>query len=235
LVVFPNEARARIAQAELGFPDERLRIVWNLPRRAELPGLSPTGEDPLVLYYHGSITPDRLPDAVVEAVRRLRKHLTLRIAGYEAPSALGYIAQLVERGGTPEGESFVEYAGQVRRSELLIKAAQAHLGLALMPRSSDDINMRHMTGASNKAFDYMAAGLAFLVSDYPDWRELFVRPGFARSCDPADPDSVAAALSWFLDHPEERRAMAARGRAKIEAEWNYDSAFAPIMAALSVC
>jgi glycosyltransferase involved in cell wall biosynthesis len=81
----------------------------------------------------------------------------------------------------------------------------------------------------------MAAGLAFLVSDYPDWRELFVRPGFARSCDPADPDSVAAALSWFLDHPEERRAMAARGRAKIEAEWNYDSAFAPIMAALSVC
>ena len=39
LVIFPNEARARIAQAELGFSADRLRIVWNMPRRAELPPL----------------------------------------------------------------------------------------------------------------------------------------------------------------------------------------------------
>src|SRR5204862_2158431 len=36
LVIFPNEARARIAQAELGFSADRLRIVWNIPRQTEL-------------------------------------------------------------------------------------------------------------------------------------------------------------------------------------------------------
>ena len=57
-----------------------------------------------------------------------------------------------------------------------------------MPRTSDDMNMLNMTGASNKAFDYMAAGLTLLVSDLPDWHAMFVAPGFGRACDPADPD-----------------------------------------------
>ena len=89
--------------------------------------------------------------------------------------------------------------------------------------------MRDMTGASNKPFDYMAAGLTLLVSDLPDWHKMFVAPGFARACDPADPDSITAALDWFLDHPAERCSMAMRARAKIESEWNYDTAFAPIL------
>jgi Glycosyl transferases group 1 len=62
---------------------------------------------------------------------------------------------------------------------------------------------------------------------------MFVAPGYARACDPTDPTSIAAAFAWFLDHPAERRAMGARGRAKIEAEWNYDVAFAPVLATLS--
>ena len=99
LVIFPNEARARIAQAELGFSADRLRIVWNMPRRAELPPLDTQPEAPLVLYYHGSITPDRLPLAVVEAVQRLCGRACLRIAGYEAPGAAGYVQRLLELGG----------------------------------------------------------------------------------------------------------------------------------------
>ena len=99
LVIFPNEARARIAQAELGFSADRLRIVWNMPRLAELPALDSRPEAPLVLYYHGSITPDRLPLTVVEAVRRLCGRACLRIVGYEAPGAAGYVQRLLELGG----------------------------------------------------------------------------------------------------------------------------------------
>jgi spore maturation protein CgeB len=101
-----------------------------------------------------------------------------------------------------------------------------------MPLTTSDVNMRNMTGASNKPFDYMAAGLALLVSNLPDWREMFMVPGLARACDPADPDSIDTTLRWFLDHPEKRRTMAELGRSKIEAEWNYDTAFAPVMAEL---
>jgi glycosyltransferase involved in cell wall biosynthesis len=234
LVIFPNEARARIAQAELGFSADRLRIVWNMPSRAELPPLDSHAEARLIAYYHGSIGPDRLPAAVVEAVRRTSGRACLRIAGYESPSAAGYVRRLLELGGSNNSTAVVDYAGQVPgRADLVATAARAHVGLALVPHNGDDVNMCHMTGASNKPFDYMAAGLALLVSERPDWRDMFVTPGYARACDPADPASIAAALTWFLEHPAERRAMGASGRAKIEAEWNYDSAFAPVICTLS--
>jgi glycosyltransferase involved in cell wall biosynthesis len=119
------------------------------------------------------------------------------------------------------------------RADLIAAAAQAHIGLALMPCHSSDLNISHMTGASNKPFDYMAASLALLVSDRPDWRDMFVRPGYALACDPTDPTSIAAAFAWFLDHPAERRAMGARGRAKIAAEWNSDVVFATVLGTLS--
>jgi glycosyltransferase involved in cell wall biosynthesis len=234
LVIFPNERRAQIARSELGFSADRLRIIWNMPRRAELPRLGGHPEAPLVVYYHGSITPDRLPLTVVEAVRRSQGRAWLRIAGYEAPGAAGYIRRLFELAGDSDSAARVDYIGQIpRRADLVATAAQAHVGLALMPSHSSDVNMHHMTGASNKPFDYMAAGLALLVSERPDWREMFVKPGYARACDPTDPASVGAALDWFLDHSAERRAMADRGRARIEAEWNYDTAFAPVIRALA--
>jgi len=236
LIVFPNEARARLAQAELGFSEDRLRIVWNLPRLAELPPLAPRPDAPLVLYYHGSITPDRLPPPVLEAVRRLEGRVRLRVAGREAPGALGYVQRLLASATWPnggsEGQPSIEYLGQISRAELGPTAAESHIGLALMPRDSGEVNMRHMTGASNKVFDYMAAGLALLVSDRSDWRDMFVAPGYARACDPDDPGSIAAALAWVLENPAERRAMAERGRARIEADWNYDKAFEPVMSAL---
>jgi glycosyltransferase involved in cell wall biosynthesis len=232
LVIFPNEERARIAQEELGFSADHLRIVWNMPRRAELPPLDTQPDAPLILYYHGSITPDRLPLAVVEAVRRLRGRARLRIVGYEAPGAAGYVQRLLQLGDGSHSTGFVNYAGQVARADLVAAAAQAHVGLALVPRNGNDANFSHMTGASNKPFDYMAARLALLVSERPDWCDMFVGPGYARACDPTDPASIAAALTWFIDHPAERRAMGASGRAQIAAEWNYDSAFETVMSAL---
>jgi glycosyltransferase involved in cell wall biosynthesis len=234
LVIFPNEARAGIAQAELGFSADRLRIVWNMPRRAELPLVDYRPEAPLIVHYHGGIAPDLLPTAVVEAVRRLSSRARLRIVGYEAPGAAGYVQRLIELGGGSNSTGVVHYAGQVPRADLIAAAAQAHVGLALLLTTyhGSDLNIRHLMGASNKVFDYMAAGLALLVSDRPDWRDMLVGPGYARACDPTDPASIAAALSWYIDHPAERRAMGASGRAKIEAEWNYDSAFEPVMSAL---
>ena len=34
---------------------------------------------------------------------------------------------------------------------------------------------------------------------------MFVMPGYGRACDPGDADSIAEAIAWFLDHPEEVR------------------------------
>lgn len=231
IVIFPNAERAEIARKEHHVDARKIRLVWNASRRSEVPPFVSKGDAPITLYFHGSITPERLPLAVVEAVRRFEGRVNMRVAGYEAPGASGYLAALQDRARLPENKSAFDYLGQIpHREDLLKAAAGAHVGLSLMPARSDDINMRCMVGASNKPFDYMAAGLALLVSDLPDWRDVFVESGYGLACKPDDVGSIAAALRWFLDHPAEREAMGARGRRKIETDWNYETMFAPVLA-----
>jgi glycosyltransferase involved in cell wall biosynthesis len=111
------------------------------------------------------------------------------------------------------------------RIEIMRRCWQSDIGLALMPMHSQDVNMQAMAGASNKAFDYLACGLALLVSELPDWKAMFVEPGYGLACVPDDPSSLERALRWLLDNPAELRAMGERGRQRIEREWNYDSQF----------
>ena len=86
-----------------------------------------------------------------------------------------------------------------------------------------------MVGASNKPFDYMASGLALLVTDLPDWRTTFVENGYGLACDSDDCRSIADALQWFFDHPKDTRRMGEHGRMRVLTDWNYETQFAPIL------
>jgi glycosyltransferase involved in cell wall biosynthesis len=92
-----------------------------------------------------------------------------------------------------------------------------------------DENMRHMTGASNKVFEYLSHGVAPLVSDLPDWRETFVDAGYALACDPSRSESIAAAFTWAWQNRRERRAVAHRGWERLGQDWNYEWQFAPVL------
>jgi glycosyltransferase involved in cell wall biosynthesis len=231
IVVLPNAERAELVRAELGLLPSRVRTVWNVPRLAEVPSALPRPDaaGPLVLYYHGSITPDRVPKAVVTAVIALDGLVRLRVVGYEAPGAAGYVRQLRDIAENAGRSALVEFSGAVDRGSAMAKAARADIGLALVPPESDDINLANMAGASNKAFDYMAAGLALIVTDRPDWRALVVHPGYGTGCDPHDADSIANAVRWLAQDRGRLRAMGDAARGRIVAEWHYERAFAPVV------
>src|SRR6185295_11545986 len=115
-----------------------------------------------------------------------------------------------------------------RHADLLALSDVCDIGLALMPLEASDVNTRFMAGASNKAFEYLTCGLPMLVSDRPEWRTMFVDPGYARSCDPEDAESIADALHWYLRHPDRAQAMGEDGRQRVLSEWNYEAQFAPV-------
>jgi glycosyltransferase involved in cell wall biosynthesis len=107
------------------------------------------------------------------------------------------------------------------------------VGLAFLPKSSHDLTDETMVGASNKPFDYMASGLALLVSDLPRWRSTFVENGYGLACDSDDPKSIADALRWFDEHREAMARMGELGQHRVLDDWNYEVQFAPLMAILS--
>jgi glycosyltransferase involved in cell wall biosynthesis len=229
ICVLPNYERARAFGRATGRPDSL--IVWNCPMRADItPVPSRSAGGALRIFYHGSIVPARLPLAVVEALSKVPRTVSLTFAGYETPGHPGYIAALQSEAVRCGVGDRVRYLGTVpARRDLMRACAECDVGLSLLPSSTDDPNEDAMVGASNKVFDYLASGLAVLVSDRPDWRDTFVAGGFGLACNPASPESIAAALLAWLVRPSEREAMADRGRRRIASEWNYETAFAPIL------
>jgi glycosyltransferase involved in cell wall biosynthesis len=226
--ILPNQGRLERFTTETGLT-ANLLCVWNCPSRLEvLPSKNRTPANGLRLVYHGSIVPDRLPTTILHAMVRLPATVTLRIIGYETVGHRGYIGWLLSEADRLGIADRVQTLGPVPRRKLF-GVSDGDVGLALMPTRSDDINFQYMTGASNKPFDYLACGMALLVSDLAEWRELYVTPGYARACDPANIESIAAALRWFLENPDQRHEMGERGRRRILADWNYESQFLPVI------
>ena len=225
--ILPNRQRAEDFRAEIPATRQVL-CVLNCPSREELPAprdASNGGE--FWVLYHGSLAPPRLPQTVLHAMRKLPPQIKLRVIGYETVGSPTFLRDFTATASELGLLNRLDIVGALLRSQILECSHDCHVGLSLMPTCSRDRNERSMSGASNKAFDYLVCGLAVLVSNLPDWRSMFVEPGYGLDCVPEDADSIAAALRWFFEHREDTRMMGERGRTRIMSEWNYETQFAP--------
>jgi glycosyltransferase involved in cell wall biosynthesis len=231
LVVLPNEKRLELFLQTIGRQKTSL-CVFNCPGKDEVKPAKVDAASPGIfrLAFHGSINRDRLPMAALEAMSRFPSRVQLSVVGYEAVGGKGYMAEFLQAAERLGLGGAVVFPGALpARRDIYETASRCDVGLAFMPLRDGDVNMANMTGASNKPFDYLACGLSLLVSDLPDWKKMFVEPGYGLACNPADPESIAKALRWFTEHPKETREMGERGRQRILSEWNYESQFAPVL------
>lgn len=219
--ILPNAVRAQRFTEQTGATN--VQCVWNCPTTEEVgPQREEKEGTELWLLYHGSISPPQLPSTLLDAMAHLPERVKLRVIGYETVGHRGYVAELQDMAERLGITHRVEFLGSIpTRSKLLRWCGQSDVGLALFVKGG----LQPMPGASNKPFDYMAHGCALLASDLPDWREMYIEPGYGLACDPEDPASIAAALEWFLDHPDQMRAMGEAGRRRILTGWNYEKAF----------
>lgn len=236
LVVVPNQGRAKDLAQCAGLVDDRILTVFNCPSRMDLltdsTSFNPIGGGIDVwLYFHGSIVPDRIPLAVIDALALLPNRVRLRIAGYETAGSVGYTRTLMDRARHLGIADRLESVGAIPdRSALLRHARASHMGLSLMPMETDDVNMMHMVGASNKPFDYLACGCPLIVSNLPEWIDMYVSNGLARACDPRSPESIAEAVMYWLADEQRHRDAQLEGLRRIKTDWNYETQFAPVLA-----
>jgi glycosyltransferase involved in cell wall biosynthesis len=81
----------------------------------------------------------------------------------------------------------------------------------------------HIEAQPNKMFEYMAAGLPVIASDFPLWRSIIDGAQCGLLVDPMDPEAIATAIDWVLTHPDEADAMGRRGRDAVKAQYNWAS------------
>jgi glycosyltransferase involved in cell wall biosynthesis len=72
-----------------------------------------------------------------------------------------------------------------------------------------------------KMFEYMAAGLPVIASDFPLWREFLGDPPCGMLVNPLDPGAIADAIEFVLTHPAEAEEMGSRGHRNVEERFNW--------------
>ena len=226
LNILPQQERASMFKAETATL-RPVHCVWNCPPKAaaaEAVTRMRQRDEALAIYFHGSINLERVPLSLIAGASLCAFPVRIRIVGYETIGSTGASDQL--RAAAAAAHNVVlELPGPVSRRELRALMQGMHVGWINYINRSEDANLHHLMGASNKAFDYLAASLPMIVPDSADWRTLYVEPGYAIPCNAADALSVANALRWFYENPLSAAEMGLKGRQRILEEWHYERQF----------
>jgi len=99
-------------------------------------------------------------------------------------------------------------------------AASADVGVS--PIVPSCLNYRY--SLPNKLFQYMAAGVPVVASDFPQVREVVRDSGCGLVVATSRPADIAAAVNRILSDPGRALAMGERGRAAVEERYNWSTA-----------
>jgi glycosyltransferase involved in cell wall biosynthesis len=235
--ILPQHERIRFFGAETR-TKRPVYCVWNCPAKGDAAGRAGARlrrpDEPLALYFHGAINLDRVPLALIEGAKLCGFPVRIRIVGYETIGSRGASERLHSAAAVAGANVILELSGSVPlRKDLHRLMEGMHVGWISFINRSDDLNLRHLVGASNKAFDYLAAGLPIIVPDTTEWKASYVEPGYARACDAADPEAIASTLRWFHANTHAAAEMGRKGQQRIVAEWNYETQFSKILKVLN--
>lgn len=72
-----------------------------------------------------------------------------------------------------------------------------------------------------KMFEYMAAGVPVIASNFPLWREIVEGNQCGICVDPLDPKAIAQAIDYLATHPEEAERMGRNGQRAVAEKYNW--------------
>ncbi|RRV17557.1 glycosyltransferase [Pseudomonas saudiphocaensis] len=72
-----------------------------------------------------------------------------------------------------------------------------------------------------KMFEYMAAGVPVIASNFPLWREIIEGNDCGLCVDPLDPAAIAKAVDYLVAHPKAAEQMGRNGQKAVERRYNW--------------
>ena len=189
------------------------------PLRDLFPDLPlPTGMP--ILLYLGGIQAGRGIEQLLEALRAVPQAAAVFLGGGPPLPAV------VDRARALGIYERLRFLPPVPSTQVVDFAASAHLGVSLaLP-----VTLNNRYSLPNKLFQYMAAGLPVVASDFEQIREIVVGSRVGLVVDPSDPSAIATAIRHLLDHPAEARAMGKRGQRAIAERYRWAASAATLLA-----
>lgn len=190
-------------------------VVHNYPDLGMLPNppIARKERNEKVLVYVGGLSKLRGALELVRALEHLDHidNLWLDLIGRFEPPELERELQALP------GYRRVRYLGWLPWKEAWGHAKTADIGLVLFLPAPN-----HKRSLPNKLFEYMAAGLPVVASNFPLWREIVEGNNCGLCVDPLNPEAIAEAIEYLITHPEEARKMGENGRRAVEEKYNWE-------------
>jgi glycosyltransferase involved in cell wall biosynthesis len=72
-------------------------------------------------------------------------------------------------------------------------------------------------------FEYMAAGLPVIASNFPLWKEIIEGNHCGIYVNPLKPKEIAKAIEYLIKHPKEAKRMGENGRKAVLEKYNWEN------------
>lgn len=166
----------------------------------------------LIAIYAGVITKIRGTKEIIKAIHLLDGKVELWLLGpFSPPSFKKEIAPDLKT-------DYIKYIGYVPFEKMFSFVKSADIGLVLfLPEPN------HITAIPNKIFEYMAASLPIVASDFSLWKEIIEREKCGICVNPLEPKEVVKAIQYLIKHPEEAREMGQNGRKAVLEKYNWEN------------
>ncbi len=166
------------------------------------------GSRPLRLIYVGSLTKMRGVSSLVEALDYIKTPAELLLAGKFHSD--GFKETVLT------GRPNVRYLGWAPLDRVFDYLHDADIGMnCVLPAPSHD----EMLGT--KVFDYMAARLPIVTSNFSVWPDMIEKAGCGLCVDPKDPKAIAGAVDELAGDPDRLTSMGDIGRRLFEEKYNW--------------
>ncbi len=170
--------------------------------------------DTINLIYVGSISETRGIYQMIEALPLIksRKKIRLKIIGRFHPD------DLYQRIQSLPGYHQVEYFNWMPPQQVYQHLFSSDIGLVCLHPIP-----RYQESQPVKMFEYMAAGLPVIASDFPLWRQILTRKECGILVDPLSPEEIAQAIQTLIDDPARMNTLGENGRKAVKEEYNWIS------------
>lgn len=214
-IMVSNRVIAATPVIARSLPGKKTSVVMNYPilKEFNLTNSLPYSERPPWIGYVGALTEIRGVKEMVAAMDVLPSELKAKLflVGTFKPSRLkNEVTQI-------PGWNYVDYPGYQSRQSVANILGQCRVGLVMLHPTSSYIESYPI-----KLYEYMAAGLPVIASDFPFWRKIIESVGCGLLADPLNPRSVADQIQWILTHPKEAEEMGKRGLAAVQDRFNWN-------------
>lgn len=192
---------------------EEYAIVLNMPQTRFFDGYVVDNRKKIEFFYIGGISDIRGVYLILDALMILHRNGT-SFKMHFVGSTYGIIINMEKYKSI---ENDVTFHGKLELADGYEISKNCMIGLSILKPIGN-----YVTSYSTKIFEYMAAKLPVITSNFPLYQDIVEKFNCGLCVNPLDPDDIATAIQYIIDHPEIARQMGRNGRRAIGDQFNWD-------------